>query len=104
VCSLEVPDLAADIATFGDDVTAFLVSVDPQEMAAEFLETMGAVQTCLLDEDRAVYSSYDTTVTGVGGTPFPLRVVIDREGVIRWIDTDVDSDALREAVEDALER
>ena len=88
-----------------EEVNVFLVSVDNMDITTDFLETMGVeAQTCLLDEDRLVYSGYDETEAGVDDTPFPLRVVIDRDGIIRWMDDDVDIVALRSAVEDALRR
>ena len=93
-----------DIEAFDDDITAFLVSVDDLALTADFLATMGAVTPCLLDEDRLLYDSYDTDETGRDETPFPLRVVIDREGVTRWLDNSIDNEALHDAVADALAR
>ncbi len=56
--------------------------------------------TCLLDPDQSMYSSY----TGVEApyAPFPQQVVIDRDGVITYLSTQYDADAVRAAIDAAL--
>ena len=81
----------------------FLVNVqETPEEAYAFVDTVGVTMTVLLDDDGALYNGYDLSEMGVGGGPFPVFVVIDREGVITWFERDSDAAALRDAIDAAL--
>ncbi len=62
-----------------------------------FIEQSNVTFPVVMDEQQA-----QTYAAGLGISPFPVDVVVDREGVIRYISTEYDPDALREAVLRAL--
>lgn len=72
------------------DVATFMVSTDPPEKNADFAKAEGAKHVLLSDVDGSVAEAFG--VAGSGGL-FAQRwtFYVDREGVIRAIDTSVDS-------------
>ena len=81
----------------------FLVNVEESaEEAYEFLDAVGLELTCLLDEDGDLYNGYALNELGFGEAPFPIRIVIDRDGIITFADRESTPDPLREAIEAAL--
>ena len=71
------------------------------DAARRFLEDAGVTLPCLLDRDRAVYTSYDRDVLGETYAPYPVHVVVDGDGAIRHL-SDASDPAEVRAVIDAL--
>ncbi len=81
----------------------FLINVEESASEAfEFLDAVGLEVTCLLDEDGALYNGYSLTELGYGEAPFPIRIVIDRDGIITFGDRESTPAPLREAIDAAL--
>lgn len=85
------------------ELVTWLVNVgeDP-EVAADHLDELGLGWTCLLDRDSQVYLSYDRGEAEAEWAPFPLHVVVGRDGTIRYLATQYDALALQAALEAAL--
>lgn len=73
---------------------------DNYDTAWAYLDNMGVSVTCLLDVSQTSYHSY----TGVPNSyaPFPVQVVIDRHGVITYLNGQYDAEAVRAAIDAAL--
>ncbi len=102
MCSLEVPDIEQAIVEpfAGEELVAWLVNVENSfEEAYAFLDTTATTLPCLLDSDGALYDAYPMDE---GYAPFPLHVVIDREGEIVYLARQYDAEATRAAIEAAL--
>lgn len=57
---------------------------------------------CLLDSDGRYYASYPIELED-DYAPYPVDVVIDREGVIRYVTNTYDAEALKEIIRQALD-
>ena len=66
--------------------------------AYDFLGAAGVTAPCLLD-DGSLYASYPREIDYA---PFPMQVLIDAEGVIRYVSEIYDADGLRAAIEVVL--
>ena len=90
-CTAELGSLrdGAD-ALAGYDVAVFMVSMDPPEKNAEFAKAEGAKHVLLSDPEGAAAAAYG--VAGMGGL-FAKRwtFYVDRDGIVRAIDTDVET-------------
>ena len=89
-CTAELEDLrdnAPAIAAY--DAAVFMVSLDPPEQNAAFAKSVDAKQVLLSDEGGSVASAY-----GVGGGGYAKRwtYYVDKDGVVRAIDTAVATD------------
>ena len=65
----------------------------------------GEVQTTLpvlLDREDSLYSAYSLYEAGMGYGPFPLHVIIDRDGVIRYFSRQYDAGAVKAQIEALL--
>ena len=103
MCSLEVPDIPSAIASqySTDDLQVLLVNThDDVDTAYDFLQSVEVALPTLL-EGQEIYESYPRG-NGVYA-PFPLQVVIDKEGIIRYIAYQYDAEAVRAAIDEALE-
>jgi peroxiredoxin len=101
VCSLEVPDITQSLAAAydPDELAVLLVNpVDDQYTAADFLTQADVTLPCLLDEE-GLYGGYPRP--GAYG-PYPLHVLIDADGVIRYLSSQYDPQAAHEAISAAL--
>lgn len=76
-------------AISGGRLTAVLASPDPEPTVRTFLEEHEVPMTTLLDTG-GVYRSYDRDELGESEAPYPLHVVIDGEGVVRYLSTESD--------------
>lgn len=86
----------------GEDVVTWLVNVgDDYDSAYTFIGEAGTTLPVLLDTDQAVYSSYERDPEEAYA-PFPVQVVIDRDGVITYLAFQYDAEAVRAAIEAAL--
>lgn len=105
MCVLEFPDLERDIhAAYVDDGvtvigvnTGGLAGGDDAARIQSFIEQANVTFPVVMDRGQTV-----TYASGLGISPFPTDLVIDRDGVIRYLRTEYDPDALREAVLSAL--
>lgn len=85
------------------ELLTWLVSVGEEpEAAAHHLDELGVGWTCLLDHDSQVYLSYDRQEAAEEWAPFPLHVVVGRDGTIRYLATQYDALALEAALTAAL--
>ena len=90
-CTAELEDLrdaAASIAAY--DAAVFMVSTDPPEKNAEFAKSVDAKQVLLSDPEGSVASAFG--VEGLGGYAKRWTFYVDRDGVVRAIDTEVATD------------
>ena len=69
------------------------------EAAYAFLGASEVTAPCLLDSDQLLYQGYPRDVDFA---PFPMQVLIDEEGVIRYLGEAYNPDALRGAMEEVL--
>ena len=85
----------------GEDLTSFLVNVEDNfDDAWLFLQEATTEMTCLFDETGDLYRGYSSEAAE---GPFPLEVVIDRDGIITYISRNYDAPELREAIQAALD-
>lgn len=88
-----------------DDVRVWLVNAgDPYDQVLAYLQEAGTTLPCLLDTDESMYRRYDRREGGEIHAPFPLQVVIDRDGRITYLANQYDADAARAAIQAALDR
>ena len=90
-CTAELEDLrdnAAAIAAY--DAAVFMVSLDPPQQNAEFAKSVDAKQVLLSDEDGSVASAFG--VGGLGSYAKRWTFYVDKDGVLRAIDTEVATD------------
>ena len=73
---------------------------EPLDDAAYFLSGTDVTVPCLLDLAAEQYGSYSI---GAGDAPYPLEVLIDRDGVISYISREYDGPALSAAIRAALD-
>lgn len=102
MCSPEVPDLESSLyAPFADQgFQLWLVNAgETAEVAYDFIAEAQTGLPCLLDTDQSLYNSYPQ---GGNFGPFPLHVVIGRDGTIRYLARQYDAAAARAAIEAAL--
>lgn len=70
------------------------------ELVRDFAEQNGATFPVMRDQ-AGTYGEYDA----VGSTaPFPLDVVIDQDGVVRYVDTRFDPEELESVIDELLAR
>ena len=74
---------------------------DSFEDAYTFVGESEVTLPVLLDSDLSVYESYSRFEAEAGYAPYPLQIIIDREGTIRYLANQYDADAVRAAI-DAL--
>jgi len=87
-CTAELEDLrdnAAALAAY--DAAVFMVSLDPPEQNAAFAKSVDAKQLLLSDSDGSVAKAFG--VGGLGSFAKRWTFYVDKEGVVRAIDTEV---------------
>jgi peroxiredoxin Q/BCP len=90
-CTAELEDLrdnARAIAAY--DAAVFMVSLDSPQQNAAFAKSVDAKQVLLSDEGGSVASAYG--VGGLGGYAKRWTFYVDKDGVLRAIDTEVATD------------
>ncbi len=91
-----------DVYADDEDVVTFWVAPhDDVSIGGDFLVAAGVDTTCLLDDMSNVYNSYAPSETGMVWAPFPMQVVIDRDGIITYLANEADPAAVIEAIEAA---
>ncbi len=103
MCSLEVPDVAETVAQnySPEDVVVWLINAgDSFDTAWTFMDGAAVEATCLLDSSGNMQNSY--MWPGESYSPYPRHVVIDRDGVIRYLAVQYDASALLAAIDAAL--
>jgi peroxiredoxin Q/BCP len=87
-CTAELEDLRDNAAAIDAyDAAVFMVSVDPPDKNAEFAKSVDAKQVLLSDVGGSVAGSYG--VDGLGGYAKRWTFYVDKDGVVRAIDTEV---------------
>ena len=90
-CTAELEDLRDNAAAIDAyDAAVFMVSLDPPEQNAAFAKSVDAKQVLLSDEGGSVASAYG--VGGGGGYAKRWTYYVDKDGIVRAIDTEVDTD------------
>lgn len=103
MCSPELPDLETSIvAPFDDpDLVAWLVNVGERyDEAMRFARQGDLTLPIVLDERQEHYDRF--YVREDGFAPFPLHVVVNRDGEIVYLSQTYDAEALRGAIGAAL--
>jgi peroxiredoxin len=104
VCSLEFPDLESSIwqpysadgvVVLGLNVTGLWAANDSAELVDLFIAQSAVTFPVAMDDGQSFQSWGPAPDT----SPFPLDVVIDREGIIRYVAREYSSDDLRAAIE-----
>ena len=105
MCSLEVPDIEQAIGSHyqeRDDVVVLLANAgDGSGLIQSFLQEANTTLSSLMDQQQSVYGHYRPTAESYA--PFPLHVVIDGDGIIRYLRTQYDAQAVRDAIDAILE-
>jgi peroxiredoxin Q/BCP len=89
-CTAELEDLRDNAGAIDAyDAAVFMVSLDPPDENAKFAKSVDAKQVLLSDVGGAVATAY-----GVGGGGYAKRwtFYVDKDGVVRGIDTAVDTE------------
>jgi len=90
-CTAELEDLRDNAqAIDAYDASVFMVSGDPPDRNAEFAKSVDAKHVLLSDADGSVAEAYG--VSGLGGYAKRWTFYIDKDGVVRAIDTEVATD------------
>jgi peroxiredoxin Q/BCP len=87
-CTAELEDLrdaAAAIAAY--DAAVFMVSLDTPEKNAEFARSVDAKHVLLSDPDGHVAKAFG--VAGLGGYAKRWTFYVDKDGIVRAIDTEI---------------
>ena len=75
---------------------------DTLEDAFAFVGETGVTLPVLLDKDKAIYSSYPPNETEDNYAPYPLQVLLDQDGVVRYLARQYDAEAVRAAIDGLL--
>jgi len=90
-CTAELEDLRDNAAAIDAyDAAVFMVSLDPPDKNAEFAKSVDAKQVLLSDVDGSVASAFG--VGGLGTYAKRWTFYVDKDGVVRAIDTEVATD------------
>ena len=103
MCSLEVPDIEDGIAAhYSDqDVVVLLAnSGDSAGVIQTFLRNSGSSLPSLMDQTQSVHRAYEPSASAYA--PFPVQVVIDADGVIRYLNYQYDAEAVRQTIDSLL--
>ena len=104
MCSLEVPDLEQSIASHyqdRDDVVVLLANAgDGSGVIQSFLQQARTELPSLMDQQESVYRHYRPTAETYA--PFPIQVVIDGSGTIRYLRSQYDAQAVRYVIDQIL--
>jgi peroxiredoxin len=103
LCHVEVPDLEASIAApfEGEDLQIWLVnSGSTQDEAWNFAESYDIQLPMLMDTDMSIYMSYSRAEADLEEyAPFPVHVLIDRDGIIRYLEFRTDAEEIRRTID-----
>lgn len=83
---------------FGVQAAAAPVFDDDAQDLVAFREQTGVTFPFLLEDDAATYQAYRDAAPD-RTTPYPVDVVIDGTGIVRYLRGDYDDAALREALD-----
>ncbi len=82
----------------------WLVDVeDAFEQTYAWIGEAGVTRPILLDLEGTNYESYSESGAASDGPPYPLHVVVDGDGIIRYLSRENHPDEVREAIQAALE-
>ncbi len=80
----------------------FLASPDSKGEVTWFAQEYGLEIPVLLDPDRSVLDAYDLSEAGTRTGPYPVHVVVDEEGIVRFLSVESDLAEIRTVIEDLL--
>jgi len=83
-------------------VQVFLVTNDSFEAAYDYLASLSSSVPCLMDSSFEMLNGYAPSEFGESVAPYPRQVVIDRDGYITYLNTEIDTAELRDAIDEAL--
>lgn len=72
-----------------------------QQTIEKFLQDAHTSLPSLMDQQEGVYRSYATSNNAYA--PFPIQVVIDQNGIIRYLTFQYDADAVRQVIDSLIE-
>ncbi len=76
---------------------------DSYEDAFEFVGEAGVTLPTLLDSEKSLYDQYNRNdAVGSGYGPFPLQILMDRDGVIRHMAVQYDAADMRSRIDELL--
>lgn len=85
-----------------DDLVVWLVNPeDGLDRTYEFLDGADVELPSLIDTGGEIYRRYPRG-EATSYAPFPVHVIIDQEGVIRYLSYQYDADALRRTIDELL--
>ena len=109
MCGLEFPDLEASVYQPYKDQDVIVVGINPGAMMMGG-ESAARVRA-FVDQTRVTFpvgfddgDSYKMFPYGGAISPFPLDVIVDRDGTIVYAERRYDGRAIRRAVADAVAR
>ena len=104
MCSLEVPDIAQGVASHydnRDDVVVLLANAGNNAGTIQtFLSNAHTNLLSLMDQNESVFRSYDPPEHFA---PFPLQIIVDQTGVIRYVSGEYDALAVRQIIDSLVE-
>ncbi len=91
-------------AHYGDDVVVWLVNPqDTLERTHDFVGGARVTLPVLFDSGASLYRSYSRS-DGSSYAPYPVHVIIDQDGVIRYLAYQYDAVAIRDTIDGLLNR
>ena len=73
---------------------------DGSGVIQSFLQNSGTGLASLMDQQQSVYRSYEPS--SFAHAPFPVQVVVDRQGVIRYLRYQYDAEGVRQVIDRIL--
>ena len=75
---------------------------DQYEEAYEFVREVSVTLPVLLDSDQSLYNGYSALEQNEAYAPFPLQIVIGRDGTIEYLSNQYDAGAVRDTIDRLL--
>ena len=109
MCGLELPDLQQQFADVYGPQGLYTIALDPDaddyenvDAVAAFVANQG-VNLPVAVEETAITPTY-STIEGVhdGANPYPVDILVDRDGIIRYISREYDPVGLHAKVQELL--
>lgn len=74
--------------------------VDDIGEVQDFCENLGVTFTVALEESSATYDAFAANFEGLN--PYPIDILIDKEGIVRHVSREYDADELEAKVQELL--
>jgi len=75
---------------------------DSYEDAYDFVGEASVTLPVLLDSDGSLYGGYSALEQNEAYGPFPLQIIIGRDGTIEYLSNQYDADAVRDTIDRLL--